>query len=580
MTWRIGRPADWGACLAYLLLALWVAGGLLRDPQGLELSQNASDQTLVEWFLAYGSRFWDGDHSLLTDRMNAPDGINLLTNAATTGLGVLFGAVTMLFGAPVTFAVLMVLNLAATAFAWYLLFHRVLHASPIAAGLGGGFCGFAPGMVSQANSHLHMTAQWLVPAMIWCVVALFRACGEEGARVSRILRPAVAFGLLVVAQVFIGEEVLFLTAASLAVFTIIYALAARPPWHQVWRFAAGIAIAVGIAVPLLTYPLWLQFAGPQSVPNGVFNPDYFSADLASFPAYSPLSLAGDVSNASLSTGPAEYNTFYGAPLILLVLWLVFWLRRSPVAWASVITALAMSALSLGAKLVVDRERTEVELPYGWLKDIPVIDGALPMRFALAAIPLIALLIVLGWDKAMEEVGPAHWVLPLAIGVALVPLAPTSLPVRERAPVPVFYAEGHWKRCAETGDVIVPVPIATPSLPGPMRYATASRAAFGMPEGFFIGPYGRDGRATVGTWKRPTSHLLDEVAKSGVPAPVGDKERIQAGMDFAAWKARCVVLTSHPHRTALQTVLEDMLGPGEQIADALVWKIGEPRTSQG
>jgi hypothetical protein len=550
-------------------------GGLLRDPYGLELSQNASDQTLVEWFLAYGSRFWDGDHSLLTGRLNAPDGVNLLVNAATTGLGVIFAPVTMLFGAPVTFAVLLVLNLAGTAFAWYLLFSRVMGASTVAAAIGGGFCGFAPGMVSQANGHLHITAQWLVPAMIWCVVTIARAAAQAPAKVEvmRIVLPATIFGLLVVVQLFIGEEVLFLTAVGLAVFTVAYLLIIRPPWPQFWRFSAGIAIAVAVAVPLLLYPMWLQFAGPQSVPNGVFNPDYFYADLGSFFTYSPLSVAGKTSNAYLSTGPAEYNSFFGWPLLLLITGLVIWLRRSAIAVASAIAAVVVSALSLGSQVMLHRQPTGHDGPYALLKGLPVIDGALPQRFALAAIPLIAVLLVLGWDKPARP----SWIVPVAFGVALVPLVPVPLPVHERQSVPEFYTSGAWRSCASDGEIIIPVPVATPSAPEPMRYATAARAAFGMPEGFFIGPYGRDGKATVGTWKRPTSQLLAEVARTGVRPVIGDKERVQAKLDLEAWKAKCVALTRHPYRNELQVVLEDLLGPGEPIADALVWKIAEPRT---
>ena len=44
-----------------------------------------------------------------------------------------------------------------------------------AAAVGGGFAGFAPAMVSQSNSHWHMTALWLVPAIVWSVVRRIRS---------------------------------------------------------------------------------------------------------------------------------------------------------------------------------------------------------------------------------------------------------------------------------------------------------------------------------------------------------------------------------------------------------------------
>ena len=80
----------------------------------------------------------------VTDRLNAPDGVNLMANTTLIVLGVLLAPVTLLFGAPVTFALLVALNLAGTALAWYLLFARTLGARRLAAAVGAAFCGFAP----------------------------------------------------------------------------------------------------------------------------------------------------------------------------------------------------------------------------------------------------------------------------------------------------------------------------------------------------------------------------------------------------------------------------------------------------
>src|SRR5690606_26449843 len=115
-----------------------------------------------------------------TDRLNAPDGMNMLANATSLTLGLLLAPVTLVAGAPVSFAVITVGNLAATATGWYLLFARSLGAHRAAAAIGGGFCGFAPAMISHSNSHWHMTSQWLVPALVWAVLRLARAA-EAGA---------------------------------------------------------------------------------------------------------------------------------------------------------------------------------------------------------------------------------------------------------------------------------------------------------------------------------------------------------------------------------------------------------------
>jgi hypothetical protein len=569
---KYANPADLLICIGFALFAFWLTRGLWPDPDTRTLALNPADQVLVEWFLSYGGRFWDGDFKLVTDRLNAPDGINMLTNAATVGLGVIFAPITKIFGVSTTFAVLMSFNLALTAIGWYLLFAKTFKVARFSAAVGAFFCGFAPGMVSQANSHLHMTAQWLVPPMIWCVVMLARLAVRRDTA-WKIVGIGAGFGLLVAAQVFIGEETLFLAALTLALVTVVYVAWQRPPLAHLFRFTVGLLTAVVVAIPLLAYPLWVQFKGPQSVPNGVFSPDYFITDLASFVAISPLSLFGSPETTRLSTGPAEYNTFFGWPLVLLLAALAVWLWREAIAVACTIAAFVMAALSLGPMIIVNRQPTGLEGPYQLIRDVPVIDGALPLRFALAAIPLGAVLLMLGLEKARKSPLPVlHYGVPAAAVLALIPVLPAQLPTTDRPPVPAFYAEGHWRQCASDGDVIVPVPVATPPQPEPMRFAADQDVAFGQPEGFFIGPYGRYGRATIGTWKRPTSALLAEVAKTGKQPLVDNNMRAQAKVDLTRWRAKCVVLTAQPHHDALLRTVEALLGPGKRVSDAVIWPL--------
>src|SRR5690606_30922692 len=144
-------------------LAAWIGHRLWPDPATRALAHNVGDQTLIEWFLAHGVLFWTGEFDLLTVRLNSPDGVNLMSNASHILHGILMAPVTVLFGASVSFALLVPLNLAATASGWYLLFARGLRRDRLAAMVGGLVTGFAPGMISQSNSHLHISAQWLVP---------------------------------------------------------------------------------------------------------------------------------------------------------------------------------------------------------------------------------------------------------------------------------------------------------------------------------------------------------------------------------------------------------------------------------
>jgi hypothetical protein len=568
--------------LAFLTVACWLGHGLWPDPATRELALNPTDQILIEWFLAVDTQVLFGDQGLVTDRLNAPDGMNLLVNATSLVLGLLLAPVTLTAGAPVSFAILTIGNLAATATAWYLLFARTLGASRPVAAVAGACCGFAPAMITHSNSHWHMAAQWLVPALVWSVVRLARAA--ERAEHRRIITSALWLAALVVIQYFLGAEVLYLTAVTLLLFTVAYAITRRQWARRVLPgFAAGLAIATGAASAVLAYPLWVQLAGSGSVPDGPFSPYFYSADLLSWPAFSPLSVAGSEQAARLASGPAEYNTFLGWPLLLVALGLVIWLRRLPMVQAATFAAAVMAVLSLGPQLVVDQVRTEIRLPYVALVEAPVIDGALPQRYAVAVLPLLALVFVAALQRAGQlrrqaavgsHAARAGLVVPAALGLGLLPLVPAPLPAGDRAPVPSYISDGHWRDCVSPGGVLVPVPLPTPQQPEPMRWATAADAEFGLPEGFFIGPYGAGGSASMGTFKQPTSTLLAGVAATGQAPPIGTPQRRQARADLRFWGAECVVIgPGQPYERQLRAVLGQLLDdPGEPVADAWIWRV--------
>ncbi|HEX6498000.1 MAG TPA: hypothetical protein VF054_03100 [Micromonosporaceae bacterium] len=569
------NPVDLLVVLGFWAVAVWLLHGLWASPSRRGLAHNLSDQALDEWFLALGPRLWHGDTALVTHLINMPDGINLVSNASLILPGLLLAPVTVLFGAPVSFALTATGNLALTGIAWYLLFSRTLGLRRALAATGAGLCAFAPGMVSQTNSHLHITAQWLVPAIAWCVLTLVRAAREPATAANRrtVVASGAGLGALVVAQYFLGEEVLFLTALTLALVTVCYA-ARRPAeaFAALPRFAGGLLLATGVAVVALAYPLWLQFAGPQHVPNGPFSPAYFYADLASFPAISRFSLAGGPASDTLTTGPAEFNTFFGWPLIVAVLGAAVALRRQTVAVVCGVPALVMCWLALGPHVTVAGTRVPAPAPYQLLRGLPVVDGALPSRFALAAVPLMAILLMYAAQQAWALGGRVRALVPAALAVALVPIVPLPLPTASRPPVPTFITGGHWRTCVRPGGVLVPVPLPTPTDPDTMRWAAATSDAFAMPEGFFIAPYAPGGRASVGTYQQPTSRLLADVARTGQVPRLGPAERAQAAADLRFWRASCLALVPGPHADAVRVAVERLIGPGERVADLWVWRV--------
>jgi hypothetical protein len=567
--WSTSRGAfDTAICVVYLCLAAWLTHNLWPDPSTRAIAQNVNDQTLIEWFLGHGVLVWTGDFSLLTTRLNSPDGVNLMSNASHILHGVIMAPVTVLFGAAVSFALLVALNLAATAAGWYLLLARGLKLNRGAAIVGGLFAGFAPGMISQSNSHLHMTAQWLVPPIVWFVILLTRVTTARDTVVT-----SLGLSVLICAQVFLGEEVLYLTALTLGLFGLVYS-AMRWRWAKAVapRFLAGLGLAAVVSGLTLAYPLWFQFSGPRHTPNAPFPADYYFADIASYLVFSPLSIAGSEDAGRLASSHAELNTYFGLPLLVVLLGCVIWSRRSAVVTAASATSIVMIYLSFGPYLTLNTERTGWPSLYGNIAEVPVIDGALPTRYALALIPLVGVILAITFDAAVRAGGLIRVAVPTAIVAALLPMAPLPLEGTDRVPVPEFITSGAWRQCAPEGGVIVPVPLPTPMAPDPMRWAAAANGEFGMPEGFFLGAYGAEGRTSVGTYKQPTSAMLEDVARTGTVPEITDETRAQARRDLAFWRADCVVLAHGPNEVPLRTTLESLLGPGTAIADTWTWPV--------
>jgi hypothetical protein len=573
------RPDLVVAALA-LGLAVLVTAGLWADPDHRTIKVNSSDQALFEWLLAYGAHaLTHAENPLFTHLMNVPDGVNLAVNTSITVYAVLFAPLTLLAGPQWSFVVILTLNLAATAFAWYLLLSRAFRLPVLASAVGGLFCGFAPGMVSHANAHLNWTAGWLVPLLVWRVFAL-----REPARWRR---NGLLLGVLVAVAFSIAAEALFFTALACGVFLGVWALSQRAEARAALpAFVRGLAVTAGTAVALLSYPLWLHFFGPQRFHGTGFDPRVHNEDLAAFAAFPERSLAGAAGlETGLAPNPTEENSFFGLPLLVLAIacFVLLWRRAAPGRRAT-LRGLAVAAgvfflLSLGPELKVDERLTGIPLPYAALGGLPIFNAALPARLALVVIPLIG--VVLAYALAALGPRPAPAWLG-AFAVALLPLVPVPLHTSEYEPIPRFITSGAWREYVRDGGVLAPVPPTSDVLPDGQRwqtYALAHRQGeFRIPAGFFLGPGGPDGKGRIGPVPRPSADLLFEVARTGVVPPITDADRAAAREDLRYWGAEAVVLADRVHGAkfpahpeALLRATTALLGPPERVDDVWLWR---------
>nr|WP_123604859.1 DUF2079 domain-containing protein [Micromonospora sp. Llam0] len=609
---RVGGPTGWRADLVVAAVAValagWVTSGLWAGPNSRAITVNSSDQALFEWLLGYGGyALTHGENPLFTYLLNAPDGVNLAVNTSITVYAVLFAPLTFLIGPPATFLVILTLNLAGTGFAWYWLLCRLptgdggapFVPSRLAAAVGGLFCGFAPAMVSHANAHLNWTAGWLVPIIVWRVLALRGRPGARPLTRGGWARNGLILGVAVSAAFSIAAEGLFFTALACGVFLGVWALdrsRAAEVRDALPRLLRALAVTAVVATTLLAYPLWLHFFGPQVFHGTGFDARVHSEDVLAYGAFPERSLAGV---AGLGTGLApnetEENSFFGVPLLvltvgcLMLLWRAADPGRRATLRALAVTAAVFAVLSLGPRLKIGGTITDVPLPYAPLAGAPVFNAALPARLAMVVTPVIGILLALTLSllltrRAAGRARYGRW-WAAAFVAALLPLAPASLLTVEREPIPDFITSGAWRDHVSQGGVLAPVPFTLDVLPDGQRwqaYAFAHRQGeFAIPSGFFLGPGGPDGRGRIGPVPRATNALLHEVARTGVVPPITDADRAAARADLRYWDAEAVVLADRVHGAkfpvdaeALLTATTELLGPPQRIADVWLWPAPE------
>lgn len=562
--------------LGYLLVAIFVNGRLWANVNERVQADNPQDQMFFEWVLSHAAyAVTHLQNPLFSTRMNVPDGVNLMANTSVTGIGVPLTPVTLLFGPQVSYAVMLTAALAGTAAGWYYVLSRHVVSSHWSAAVAAGFCGFSPGLISNANGHPNIASQFLVPFIAWRVLSLRQR--------GRALRNGVLLGLLVVYQAFINEEILFFTLLVMTVFLLLFA-AQRPAEARavVRPFSAGVAVTAAFAAIVLAVPLYWQFAGPQYY-RGLSHWMDLNTDAASYFEFPSRSIAVVPDRARFSVHPAEENGFFGWPLLLLTFCIVVALWHRVLVRSLAGTATVFALLSLGPEITVAGRHTGIPGPWRWLERLPLFDSVVPVRLGLVVAPIVGVLLALGIERLQAVVARAGPQLrpPLKImsfalvAAALLPLTPVPLRVDYRRPAPTFLTSGEWRRYVAADQTVVPVPLPTWPMPTGMWWQASTGLAFAVPRGYFLGA--RDGTAgdvaDFGAPPRFTSSMLADVAETGYPPDVTEAVRRRMIDDVRYWRAALVVLSTHePNAAALRSTLSEAYGAPVQRGDVWVWDV--------
>ncbi|MEU6403808.1 glycosyltransferase [Streptomyces sp. NPDC046985] len=570
---RAVRPADLLAALAFLTMAAVLYSGRLLDPGHRYLPDSMQDQNQWEWFFAVvADSAAHLRNPLFTYLQNFPDGVNLMANTALLGLSVPFAPVTLAFGPAVSLSVCMALGLAATGAAWYWLAVRRVTAHRGAAFTGAALAAFAPPMVSHANAHPNFVILFVIPLI---VDRALRLC--EGRRVRR---DGVVLGLLTAYQVFLGEEPLLLAALGMTLFTGAYALARPAAARTAWRpLLKGLPIAAAVCLPLVAFPLYWQFAGPQSYTSVLHGDSVANSPLALLSFAERSLFAGDAARANLlSPNPTEQNAFYGWPLVLLAFGIAVRLWERPLVKALAATAAGAAVLSLGPRFRLPGTDRVYPGPWALLAHRPLFESVIEGRVAMICAPALGMLLAVALARlARTRRVRTLYAGLLAVALALLPLVPAPLKAVDRVPVPAFFADGLWKRHVRAGESLTPVPLPDPGAAEALHWQTAARLGFKLPGGYFNGPWGPDRTGVYGAAPRPTSDLLRAVRYGGPVPAVDARRRAQARRDFAYWRTGALVLAPQPNDGALRRTVTALTGrPGMWTGGVWVWDLHKRR----
>ncbi|WP_405822013.1 glycosyltransferase family 2 protein [Streptomyces sp. NBC_00838] len=568
------RPVDLAVAGLFLLASVLLYKGLWTDLDRAYLADSMQDQNQWEWFFAVtADNVVNLRNPLFTTYQGYPDGVNLMANTVMLGLSVPLTPVTLLFGPTVTWALVLTLGLTGTAVAWYWLFVRHVTRLRPAAALGAALAAFAPPMMSHGTAHPNFLVLFMIPVII---DRALRLCSGDG---RRVVRDGVLLGLFAAYQIFLGEEPLLLAAMGMLVFALAYALASPDVARVAVRpLLRGLGVALAVSLPLVAFPLYWQFFGPQSY-HSVLHGDNAGNSPLAFLEFSGRALLGDETRAdTLAMNRTEQNAFYGWPLTALAFGIVVWLGRSPLVKALTGTVLVAALLSMGQKIRIPF--TDVVLPGPWraLAHQPLFESVIESRVAMICAPALGVLIALAVARMAALEPRAHRVVALvAVAAALLPILPTPQPVRERAEVPRFITDGTYRHFVAEGESVVPVPLPSPAEADALHWQSSTGFGFSVPGGYFNGPWGPDRMGIYGASPRYTSNLLRDVRYGGRIPDIGTSWREQAKLDLSFWKAGVVVLAPQDNDEALYEVVSKLLGrPGERMGGAWVWDMPRAR----
>jgi hypothetical protein len=528
MTQRPRWQAATVAFLLYLVASIVLLGHGVFAHFGSTAIGYGPDPPLFIWDLKWWPQaILDGLNPLHASVAYAPEGFDTTLVASMAAPSVVMAPVTQLAGPLVSYNVLTILAPALNGWAAYLLC-RTAGARYWPSVAGGYLFGFSTYVLGQSLGHPFISLVAMIPLAAYLVLRHLQ--GSIAGRWFVVALIAVfTFQFLTSSEVF-----LTMTMVGAAVFVLAALLL---PGQRVDLLATGKLILVAYVVTgLLVSPYLISTLTADQTLSHI-EPIYYSADPLNLIIPTQITVGGGTleSIGNRFTGNlAENGTYFGIPL-LLVLVIFGWQRRRDRIALLLVGAFAIALLlALGPRLNVLGSVTSVRLPWALFFHLPITKYVLPERIVVFAWLALGLVVAL-WLSYPSRLRWAKWAL---VGVGLLAVLPdpgASDPRpphfgakiwATRQPLPDFFRSGDRALFAGRPNLLV-LPYNEAGNGENLYWQANTGMAYEMPGGYLSGTVPDNflcwpivGRLRAQDYRRADrAELLDFLAAKGVDGVV-------------------------------------------------------------
>lgn len=316
--------------------------------------------------------------------------------------------------------------------------------------IGGFIFGFSPYMMGQMAGHVHLVMVFGIPLAV--LLALERVQ-------DRISGRAFAIGLGgVLAAEFLCAAELFATMTILGAIAMLLALILYRSILPIARTLPELAIAYLIALTIISPYIYAMFA--YGSPGGAIWPiSHYSADLVNLFVPTTTNLLGTI--PALGRISKTYRGLIfenGACLTLPLIVIAEAYRRdawrTPAGQLLIAMVLITVVAAFGPELHV-LGRPIIAMPWALVAKLPLVEHALPVRFAMYTFLALAIIAAL-WFARGPANHPVKWIAAAAIVIFMLP-NPSSAFWTSPLDEPAFFSSGAYRGQIEPGEIIMALP---------------------------------------------------------------------------------------------------------------------------